>query len=160
MFLIFDTETTGLPKDFSAPISDTQNWPRCIQLAWQLHNSLGELIETKNYIIKPDGFSIPFNSQKIHGISTERALNEGWPINLVLKDFSNALSQTQYFVGHNILFDLNIIFSEFFRLNHVYSIERENSFFENFFSESYFSICKTLTFLFQTNIDTKILIQY
>ena len=110
MFLIFDTETTGLPKDFSAPISDTQNWPRCIQLAWQLHNSLGELIETKNYIIKPDGFSIPFNSQKIHGISTERALNEGWPIDLVLKDFSNALSQTQYFVGHNILFDLNIIF--------------------------------------------------
>ena len=47
MFLIFDTETTGLPKDFSAPISDTQNWPRCIQLAWQLHNSLGELIEIK-----------------------------------------------------------------------------------------------------------------
>ena len=126
MFLIFDTETTGLPKDFSAPISDTQNWPRCIQLAWQLHNSLGELIETKNYIIKPDGFSIPFNSQKIHGISTERALNEGWPIDLVLQDFSNALSQTQYFVGHNILFDLNIIFSEFFRLNQVYIIEREN----------------------------------
>ena len=126
MFLIFDTETTGLPKDFSAPISDTQNWPRCIQLAWQLHNSLGELIETKNYIIKPDGFSIPFNSQKIHGISTERALNEGWPIDLVLKDFSNALSQTQYFVGHNILFDLNIIFSEFFRLNQVYIIEKEN----------------------------------
>ena len=71
-------------------------------------------MKLKNYIIKPDGFSIPFNSQKIHGISTERALNEGWPIDLVLKDFSNALSQTQYFVGHNILFDLNIIFSEFF----------------------------------------------
>jgi len=128
MFLIFDTETTGLPKDFSAPISNVQNWPRCIQLAWQLHNSLGELIETKNYIIKPDGFTIPYNSQKIHGISTERAMEEGWPIDLVLEDFSKALSQTNFFVGHNILFDLNIIFSEYFRLNDVYNIEKKSNF--------------------------------
>ena len=68
MFLIFDTETTGLPKDFSAPISDVNNWPRCIQLAWQLHDYSGKLVEIKNYIIKPDGFSIPYNSEKIHGI--------------------------------------------------------------------------------------------
>ena len=95
MFLIFDTETTGLPKNFSAPISDTQNWPRCIQLAWQLHDSLGQLIETKNYIIRPDGFSIPYNSEKIHGISTDRASKEGWPIELVLKDFSKALSKSR-----------------------------------------------------------------
>ena len=129
MFLIFDTETTGLPKDFSAPISDTQNWPRCIQLAWQLHNSSGDLIETKNYIIKPDGFSIPFNSEKIHGISTERANREGWPIHLVLEDFSKALLESTYFVGHNILFDLNIIFSEYFRLNDIYQIEKKNTFY-------------------------------
>ena len=129
MFLIFDTETTGLPKDFSAPISDIQNWPRCIQLAWQLHGSNGELIETKNYIIKPNGFTIPYNSQKIHGISTERAENEGWPIELVLKDFSNTLSKTKYFVGHNILFDLNIIFTEFYRLNEVYIIEKDVDFY-------------------------------
>ena len=27
MYLIFDTETTGLPKNFKAPITDTDNWP-------------------------------------------------------------------------------------------------------------------------------------
>ena len=48
MFLIFDTETTGLPNDFSAPISNTNNWPRCIQLAWQLHDISGKLIDIKN----------------------------------------------------------------------------------------------------------------
>jgi len=128
MFLIFDTETTGLPKDFSAPISDTQNWPRCIQLAWQLHNSSGDLIETKNYIIKPEGFSIPYNSEKIHGISTERANKEGWPLQLVLEDFSKALLESTYFVGHNILFDLNIIFCEYFRLNDIYQIEKKGTF--------------------------------
>jgi hypothetical protein len=34
MYLIFDTETTGLPKKWAAPISDTDNWPRAIQIAF------------------------------------------------------------------------------------------------------------------------------
>ena len=38
MYLIFDTETTGLPKNYNAPITDTDNWPRLVQLAWQLHD--------------------------------------------------------------------------------------------------------------------------
>ena len=53
MYLIFDTETTGLPKNWRAPISDTENWPRCVQLAWQVHDEIGNLIESKSYIIKP-----------------------------------------------------------------------------------------------------------
>ena len=48
---------------------------------------------------------------------------------LVLKDFSNTLSKTKYFVGHNILFDLNIIFTEFYRLNEVYLIEKDVDFY-------------------------------
>ena len=51
MYLIFDTETTGLPKNWRAPISDTENWPRCVQLAWQVHDEIGNLIESKSYII-------------------------------------------------------------------------------------------------------------
>ena len=53
MYLIYDTETTGLPRDWNAPITDSDNWPRCVQIAWQLHDELGELVEVKNFIIKP-----------------------------------------------------------------------------------------------------------
>ena len=56
MYLIFDTETTGLPKRFNAPIKDTDNWPRCIQIAWQLHDVDGSLMEHQDFIIKPEGF--------------------------------------------------------------------------------------------------------
>ena len=87
MFLIFDTETTGLPKNYNAPLTDFDNWPRCIQLAWQLHDEYGNLIEHDDYLIKPDGFDIPFDSEQIHGISTELAEKNGTPILEVLEKF-------------------------------------------------------------------------
>ena len=52
MYLIFDTETTGLPKNYNAPISDTDNWPRAVQIAWQLHDEWGQLIDYKDYLIR------------------------------------------------------------------------------------------------------------
>tara|TARA_Y100000589_G_scaffold328039_1_gene371279 strand:+ start:113289 stop:117818 length:4530 start_codon:yes stop_codon:yes gene_type:complete len=116
MFLIFDTETTGLPKNYNAPISDSDNWPRLVQLAWQLHDEKGNLITHRNIIVKPEGFEIPFNSVKIHGITTERALEEGIPLKEALDEFQKDLNRTKYVVGHNIEFDINIVGAEFYRL--------------------------------------------
>ncbi len=115
MYLIFDTETTGLPQDYNAPITDLDNWPRLVQLAWQLHDENGELVEVKNFIVKPDGFTIPFNSEKIHGISTERAQKQGVDLAFALEEFNKALAQTKFNVGHNIEFDINIMGAEFLR---------------------------------------------
>ena len=115
MYLIFDTETTGLPKRWDAPISDTDNWPRCIQIAWQLHDSMGNLIDHQDYLIKPDGFNIPFDAERIHGISTELATERGVPLTDVLEKFNTALAQAKFVVGQNIGFDINIMGCEFHR---------------------------------------------
>lgn len=115
MYLIYDTETTGLPKNFSAPVTDSENWPRLVQVAWQLHNSMGELIEVKNFIIKPVDFTIPFNAEKIHGISTQHALAHGVDLSFVLEEFNKAIEQSEFVVGHNIIFDINIMGAEFHR---------------------------------------------
>jgi DNA polymerase-3 subunit alpha len=117
MYLIFDTETTGLPKSWSAPITDTDNWPRCIQIAWQLHDEMGNLIENQDYLIKPDGFNIPYDAERIHGISTELAEEQGIPLIEVLEKFNIALSKTKYIVGQNLGFDINIMGCEFHRMN-------------------------------------------
>ena len=115
MYLIFDTETTGLPKRWDAPITDTNNWPRCIQIAWQLHDDMGRLIEHKDYLVKPNGFNIPFDAERIHGISTELAEEQGVDLNFVLEDFNRVLVQAKFVVGQNIGFDLNIMGCEFHR---------------------------------------------
>ncbi|SCY42638.1 DNA polymerase III, alpha subunit [Nonlabens sp. Hel1_33_55] len=115
MYLIFDTETTGLPKDYKAPITETDNWPRVVQIAWQLHDDMGNLVDHQDYLIQPDGFDIPYDSERIHGISTALAQEEGHPIVEILEKFNDALEMTNFVVGHNIKFDLNVTGAEFIR---------------------------------------------
>ncbi|TWO33693.1 DNA polymerase III subunit alpha [Seonamhaeicola sediminis] len=115
MYLIFDTETTGLPKRWDAPITDVDNWPRCIQIAWQLHDSMGNCLEHQDFLIQPEGFNIPYDAEKIHGISTELAQEQGVPLNEVLEKFNAVLEKSKFIVGQNVKFDLNIMGAEFVR---------------------------------------------
>lgn len=115
MYLIFDTETTGLPRNKTAPVTDLDNWPRLVQLAWQLHDETGKLLSQGNHMVKPEGFTIPFNAERIHGISTDRALEVGEDLNLVLSKFSEDVKKARVLVGHNIEFDNKIIGAEYLR---------------------------------------------
>jgi DNA polymerase-3 subunit alpha len=117
MFIIFDTETTGLPRDWNAPLTDLDNWPRAVQIAWQVHDELGNLIEAKDYLIRPDGYDIPYDAERIHGISTELATEQGVELMDVISEFNEALSKAKFVVGQNIGFDLNIMGAEFLRMD-------------------------------------------
>ena len=116
MYLIFDTETTGLPRNYNAPITDIDNWPRCIQIAWQLHDEMGSLLEHQDYLVKPEGFNIPYDAERIHGISTELAQEKGIELAEILEKFNEALAKAKFVVGQNVGFDINILGSEFYRL--------------------------------------------
>ena len=115
MYIIFDTETTGLPRNYDAPITDLDNWPRLVQLAWQLHDEKGKLLSHQSFIVKPEGFTIPYNAEKVHGISTERALKEGHDLTAVLQAFQKDVVKSHYLVGHNIDFDIKVTAAEFLR---------------------------------------------
>lgn len=115
MYIIFDTETTGLPRNYDAPMTDLDNWPRLVQIAWQLHDAKGKLLSNHNYIVKPEGFTIPYNAEKVHGISTARATKEGHALDKVLAVFHEDVEKANYLVGHNIGFDINVVGSEFLR---------------------------------------------
>ncbi|MCA0930964.1 DNA polymerase III subunit alpha [Lutimonas saemankumensis] len=116
MYLIFDTETTGLPKNWNAPVTDVDNWPRCVQIAWQLHDAMGNMISHEDYLIIPQNYKIPYDAEQIHGISTDLAMQNGKPLKEVLELFNLALSKTKFVIGQNLNFDLNIMGCEFYRL--------------------------------------------
>ncbi|MCU4176994.1 DNA polymerase III subunit alpha [Carboxylicivirga sp. N1Y90] len=115
MFLIFDTETTGLPKKFKAPLTDFDNWPRMVQLAWQCHDVEGNLLFAKNHVITPEGYTIPEDVVAVHGISTEIAHEKGIPLKDALLDFVEDVKKAKFIIGHNVEFDLNIVGAELLR---------------------------------------------
>ncbi len=126
MYLFFDTETTGLPINWKAPVSALNNWPRLVQLAWLHYDKDGNKIGGNSYIIKPEGFTIPSDASRVHGITTDRALSEGIALQGVLNDFQNLISQASYLVAHNMSFDEKIVGAEFLRKKMVNSIATKN----------------------------------
>jgi len=121
MYLFFDLETTGLPKKPNGFIADLDNWPRIVQIAWLCHDMSGTMLSSNDYLICPDGFSIPRESTAIHGITDELAREKGVPAQQALVAFLQAAQSCRYLVAHNIGFDFPVICAELLR----YSIPHE-----------------------------------
>ncbi|HZH68078.1 MAG TPA: 3'-5' exonuclease [Chitinophagales bacterium] len=117
MYFFFDTETTGLPKNWKAPVTDVNNWPRMIQVGYIIYDQTGQPLNTKEYIIRPDGFIIPEEASNIHGVTTERAMDEGLPLYGVLEELHAEITKSSMLVAHNISYDENILGAEFLREN-------------------------------------------
>ena len=115
MHLVFDIETTGFPKSFKAPVSDLDNWPRMVQIAWLLFDTDGHEIAAHEQIIRPEGFVIPADATRIHGITTEMALEQGIPLPTVLDEVVADLEQASVLIAHNMSFDEKILGSELLR---------------------------------------------
>lgn len=116
MYLFFDTETTGVPKNYKAPITDVENWPRVTQFAWAAYNSDGVLYASFQSLIKPDGWVVPKEKFFIdNNMSTERCEAEGRPILGALEQFANMIDSSQFLIAHNISFDQPVIGAEMLR---------------------------------------------
>src|SRR3989339_1153667 len=122
MFLFFDTETTGLPRNWRAPLTDLDNWPRLVQLAWLMYDEKGNKASGNNLIVKPEGFIIPEEAYRVHGISTEIALKKGLELAEALRMFAAGIAKAKIIVAHNISFDEKIMGAEFLRKNIDHSL--------------------------------------
>lgn len=113
--LFFDTETTGIPRNYRAPASDAENWPRMVQIAWTVCDPTGAELESYEAIIRPQGFVIPEDAARVHGISTARALSEGVQLRAVLEALIARMHDTARLIAHNVQFDEKIVGAELLR---------------------------------------------
>jgi DNA polymerase III subunit epsilon len=117
MFLFFDCETTGLPRIryFSPEVAD--DWPRLVQIAWARYDARGNPEEARCHIIRPEGFTIPPDATKIHGISHALAAREGRDLAEVLDEFLESAGRpATVLVAHNLDYDFGVIGSELVRM--------------------------------------------
>lgn len=117
MILVFDTETNGLPKNWKAPVTDLDNWPRIIQLAFATFSDEGEFIDSYCELIVPDGWEVPTDKFWVdNGYSQDSSIMFGVPIQEAMTTLLVSLQSCSTIVAHNMSFDEKIVGAEMIRL--------------------------------------------
>lgn len=106
--LIFDTETTGLPKTHEPAINARDNWPHIVSISWViLDTATNKILSRKSFVVKPNNWTIPEESIKIHKITNKNATEFGHPLSTVIDAFFQEDCHT--IVAHNANFDYNVL---------------------------------------------------
>lgn len=148
--IIFDTETNGKIVNWNLPLTGLTlkndreavlaNYPRIAQIAWEIVDlDTAEVLRFEEYMIKPDGWTIPTveelqeqikrrrqNREKNvrdeeafffvnNNMSTERCEKEGVPMSDVLEILVKEINQSDIMVAHNAAFDLPVLKCEMIR---------------------------------------------
>lgn len=122
--LFFDTETNGLPLRRHAAPDDLANWPRVVQIAWQLveipnrdcakaDETESSLLSKQSFVVRPDP-EVVWNegSAAFHKISKEMALSSGTPGSVVFEAFLKDAREASLLVAHNLAFDTPVVVCE------------------------------------------------
>lgn len=104
--IVFDTETTGLPNKKQAAIHGPNNWPHLVSISWVIIENF-IIVNEQTHVIKPQGWTIPVESTKIHGITHEQATENGDKLEDVMKEFMG--ESFDKMVAHNMNFDYNVL---------------------------------------------------
>jgi DNA polymerase III epsilon subunit-like protein len=117
-FLVFDTETTGLPSSKIINPDTLNLWPHIVQFSYVIYDTeINDIIESSDRIVRvKEDINIPEESTKFHGITNEISKNNGINIELILNNFFKHFRNVDVLVGHNVLFDINMIKVELLRL--------------------------------------------
>lgn len=121
--LIFDTETTGLPKCKRGETPTANNihlWPHIVQLSFIIYDTTNlHLVQVSDMLINiPETVNIPAECTAIHGITREMVREKGVSIQTALSLFMKMYEESEFIVAHNFSFDMNMVRAEINRLPH------------------------------------------
>jgi len=123
LLLFYDSETQNLPL-FDQPSEDPRQ-PHIVQLAACLVDvTTRKTIQSMDVIISADGWDIPSDVAKIHGITTEHSrrvgVSEATALNLLMELWGRASIRC----GHNEQFDARVVRIALFRFDRVEMAEK------------------------------------
>ena len=109
MFLHTDTETTGIPLN-GVPSNDPRH-PHLVSLTSLLDSDPANTLDELSTLIKPDGYRTEDFPEafKIHGITTERAMDEGQPLPVVMGKFIDLAKHAEVFAAYSAHFDFKLL---------------------------------------------------
>jgi DNA polymerase III epsilon subunit-like protein len=130
--VVFDTETTGLPKARRNAVSEQYNWPDLVSLSYVVYivsSTSKTLVKKVDRIILPEGWVIPEESVAFHKITQSIAETQGIHLQTVLEEFAHDIKDAYMIIAHNLYFDKNIIYNAMYwrRRMNPYSMWPQNA---------------------------------
>ena len=116
--IVFDTETTGLPKSRTITPNTLHLWPFIVQFSYIMFDTdTNTILKSYDAIVKLKPYNvISKDSIEFHGITQEISETKGINIDKVLFTFISDMRNADMIVAHNVEFDLNMIRVELLRL--------------------------------------------
>jgi len=116
--IVFDTETTGLPKSRTITPNTLHLWPFIVQFSYIMFDTdTNTILKSYDAIVKLKPYNvISKDSIEFHGITQEISESKGINIDTVLFTFISDMRNADMIVAHNVEFDLNMIRVELLRL--------------------------------------------
>ena len=125
--MVFDTETTGLPKymKHTPNQNNLNNWPHIVQLSYIIYDTDTDSVKniTDHIIRVPEGVQITEENAAIHGI-TQEISQQGIPLNMALDEFMVDFDNVDLIIAHNIEFDKKMLMAELYRLDYILCVDK------------------------------------
>jgi DNA polymerase-3 subunit epsilon len=111
LYLFYDTETTGF-CDFKLPPEHPKQ-PHLVQLGAIMTDLQGRVLNSIDLIIYPDGWEIPPEASRVHGITTDMAKSYGVPRRIALATFNHLYKNAKAVMAHNHDFDYLVMQAQY-----------------------------------------------
>lgn len=115
--LFIDTETTGLPKNWTSPISEEENWPHAVQVSWIIYDLNNKEVCRQNHYVQIGDIKINPVAMQIHGITPAFLKDNGQEPNDILRLLeADLLKYKPWVIGHFIKLDYFVLGAAYYRL--------------------------------------------
>jgi DNA polymerase III epsilon subunit-like protein len=114
-YIALDTETTGIPLNNCRDFRKIECFETCrpVSIAIVQYSPDHEELFRMHEYVYPDGYQV--EATHIHGITHDMAVERGVPFKKIYDCLDLLLREVPYVVGHNIMFDINLLKSESLR---------------------------------------------
>jgi len=118
--LFIDTETTGLPRKWTATYEAIHHWPSAVEVAWILYTRDGKELKRENFYVSNNDVPISSRALEIHGYHQLYLQEYGVPREQVMQKLGDDLKKYHpLVVGHFVTLDVHVLGADFFRCSMV-----------------------------------------
>lgn len=139
--IVFDTETTGLPKSRVINSETLELWPHIVQFSYVIYNVTKMTLEKicDKVINIPDGIMMSDETVNIHKITNDMTHHSTNMVQDILDEFMEDMSNNNVkaIIGHNISFDINMLKIELLRLIHGEQTKNKSKYKKMFYEINY-----------------------